>query len=283
LDEASISVVIPFFGAHEALKAALASVAAQTLAPMEVLVIDDASPEPPDVSDTIRLLRLAKNCGPAAARNVAIAGARGRFLAFLDADDLWAPGKLKAQAAAALARPDPDACVCVAETWERWPDGDRRRARWRPEDGPLGDFFFVRSGVMQTSSLFVATALARAHGFDARLRQYEDLQFLLDLEGAGADFVFQDEKLFVWRRGHGGRQLSQRLHFASGRAFLDAAGPRLSPRASAAFEARHFGPALLRRQPLAFAGAAFRAWRLGGVSARGLAGAVMRSLEVEVY
>ena len=38
-----------------------------------------------------------------------------------------------------------------------------------------------------------------------------------------------------------------------------------------------------RATALAFAGAAFRAWRLGGVSARGLAGAVMRSLEVEVY
>ena len=136
---------------------------------------------------------------------------------------------------------------------------------------------------MQTSSLFVAAKLARAHPFEEGLRQYEDHAFLLGLEAAGADFVFQDEKLFVWRRGHGGRQLSQRLHYASGRAFLDAARDKLSRQAAAAFETRHFGPALLRRRPLAFADAAFRAWRLGAVSARGLAGAVKRSLTVEVY
>jgi glycosyltransferase involved in cell wall biosynthesis len=283
MEPASVSVVIPVFGAGEGLRAALDSVAAQTLAPLEIIVVDDASPVLPDVDAEVRLIRLAQNRGPAVARNQGVAQARGRFVAFLDADDLWLPGKLEAQAKAALARPDPDACVCIAETWERWPQGDRRRARWRPETGPLGDFLFVRSGVMQTSSLFVATRLAAANPFDARLRQFEDWQFLLGLEAAGADFVFQDEKLFVWRRDHGGPQLSGRLHFASGRAFLDVARPRLTRQAAAAFEARHFGPALARRHPLAFTRAAFRAWRLGAVSARGIAGAVKRSLETEIY
>jgi glycosyltransferase involved in cell wall biosynthesis len=282
MDEASISVVIPVFDAPENLKAALASVAAQTLAPLEILVVDDASPIPPDIPAGAQLLRAPQNRGPAAARNLGVAAARGRFVAFLDVDDLWFPDKLAAQAAAALARPDPDACVCIAETWERWPTGDRCRPRWRPDGGPLGDYLFVRSGVMQTSSLFVARAVALAHPFDEGLRQYEDMQFLLALEAAGADFVFQDEKLFVWRRGHGGRQLSQRLHYASGRAFLEAARSGLTPKAASAFEARHFGPALLRRQPLAFVSAAFRAWRLGAVSVRGLAGAVKASLSAKI-
>ena len=105
MDVASVSVVIPVFEARETLKAALASVAAQTLQPLEILVVDDASPVPPDVPAPARTLRAPRNRGPAAARNLGIAAARGRFVAFLDADDLWLPGKLAAQAEAALARP----------------------------------------------------------------------------------------------------------------------------------------------------------------------------------
>lgn len=282
MNEATISVVIPFFNEPANLAAALASVAAQTLQPLEILVVDDGAPVAPDVQAPVRLLKTGRNLGPAAARNLGVAAACGRFIAFLDADDLWLPDKLRVQAAAALARPDPDACVCVAQTFERWPQGDRRRARWRPQEEALGDYLFVNSGLMQTSSLFVATKLARAHPFDERLRQYEDLALLLDLERGGADFVFQDEKLFVWRRGQK-RQLSQRLNYSSGLAFLDAQRPHLSAKVAAAFEARHFGPALLRRRPLVFAKAALRAWRLGAVSARGLAGVLRRSLQVEVY
>ncbi len=95
-----ISVVIPAYNAADFLADALASVAAQTVAPFEVIVVDDAS-----VDETAEIamragahvVRLERNGGVAAARNAGIAIARAPWIAFLDADDLWHADKLAAQ------------------------------------------------------------------------------------------------------------------------------------------------------------------------------------------
>lgn len=102
-----VSVVTPAWRAAAFLPATIASVEAQTLGDWELLVVDDASPDATaEVAAAaaardprIRLLRHEANRGPAAARNTALEAARGRYLAFLDADDLWLPAKLERQIA----------------------------------------------------------------------------------------------------------------------------------------------------------------------------------------
>ncbi len=97
-----VSVIIPAYNQAEYLERALDSIAAQTYeGPVEVLVVDDGSPD--DSGDRARRHRLAprvlhqENAGVAAARNLGISHADGEYLAFLDADDMWHPGKLEAQ------------------------------------------------------------------------------------------------------------------------------------------------------------------------------------------
>lgn len=94
-----ISVVIPAYNAAAFLPEAVASVRAQTLPPIELLVIDDKSTD-----DTRRLARTFEdvtliecdvNGGAATARNLGIAAARGEWIAFLDADDRWHPRHLE--------------------------------------------------------------------------------------------------------------------------------------------------------------------------------------------
>ena len=110
-DDISISVVIPAWNAEETLARALESVLAQTRPPDEIIVVDDASTD-----GTVRLaksyadqgvsfLSLRERRGAAAARNTGIRGAKGRWIAFLDADDEWLPTKLEKQAAAISANP----------------------------------------------------------------------------------------------------------------------------------------------------------------------------------
>lgn len=99
----TVSVVIPAYNAARTIDAALESVFAQTYHDFEVIVIDDGSTD--DTAeraaawgDAVTFLR-QPNAGPGAARNHGIRRARGRLLAFLDADDVWLPAKLEQQIA----------------------------------------------------------------------------------------------------------------------------------------------------------------------------------------
>ncbi len=91
------SIVVPTYGRPEFLGECLASILQQSVEDFEVIVVDDASPEPVElpVEDArVRLLRRSTNGGPAAARNTGMSVATGTYLAFCDDDDLFAPQRL---------------------------------------------------------------------------------------------------------------------------------------------------------------------------------------------
>ena len=117
-----LSVVIPCFNAARYVSSAIDSVLEQQWPDLEIVVIDDGSTDgSADLVATrypqVRLIRQA-NAGVAAARNRGIREAQGSWIAFLDADDLWLPGKLLAQAA--LLSADPTARMAYA-AWQVWP------------------------------------------------------------------------------------------------------------------------------------------------------------------
>lgn len=91
------SVVIPTHGRAELLNEAIQSVLRQTVSDFECVVVDDGSPQAPSVPDDprIRVVRREATGGPAAARNTGLGAARGRYVTFLDDDDLWLPHRLE--------------------------------------------------------------------------------------------------------------------------------------------------------------------------------------------
>jgi glycosyltransferase involved in cell wall biosynthesis len=103
------------------LAAAIDSVVCQTVADLEVIVVDDRSPDPvrQHRDPRVRVVRHGRNRGPAVARNTGIEAARGRYVAFLDDDDIYAPDRLE-RVVAALAR------APVVICWSRWLDGPPR-------------------------------------------------------------------------------------------------------------------------------------------------------------
>jgi succinoglycan biosynthesis protein ExoO len=97
------SVIIPAYNVSGIIERAVRSAAAQTFPPREILVIDDCSTDNTvevvkalarDIP-SIRLLSTPANSGPSAARNVGLRAAQGDWIALLDSDDAWRPGRLE--------------------------------------------------------------------------------------------------------------------------------------------------------------------------------------------
>lgn len=116
-----ISVILPVYNGEGHLDAAIRSVLAQSNPPSEVIVVDDGS-----VDDSAAVAKsfgppvryLAQtNLGPAAARNLGIRHAKGIFLAFIDADDLWTPEKLAHQLAVLCVTPTCEAVLGQVENF----------------------------------------------------------------------------------------------------------------------------------------------------------------------
>lgn len=100
-----VSIITPVYNAADHVAECVESVISQTHASWEHILVDDCSSDNSvgilqayaNKDPRIRIIRLAENSGPGVARNKAIEMARGRYIAFLDCDDIWFPEKLEKQ------------------------------------------------------------------------------------------------------------------------------------------------------------------------------------------
>jgi glycosyltransferase involved in cell wall biosynthesis len=140
-----VSIITPFLNAGPFLEESINSVLAQTYHDWELLLVDDGST---DASTGIALKYAAahagkirylshhcrQNHGASASRNLAARHARGEYLAFLDADDIYLPRKLEVQVPILDAHPDVVMLYAATEYWHSWsgrPEDDRRDWVWR--------------------------------------------------------------------------------------------------------------------------------------------------------
>ncbi|MCP9887004.1 glycosyltransferase family 2 protein [Cyanobium sp. ATX 6A2] len=159
-----VSVVMPCRNAGAFIGQAIASVQAQTESRWELLIVDDhssdASPEliaeaaRADARIQPRLLPFA--VGAATARNLAIERARGRYIAFLDADDRWLPAKLEQQLACFRAHPGA-AIVCSSYYTVRAIDEPLQHVVQAPQRISFREI--VRTNAICTSTAVVDTAV----------------------------------------------------------------------------------------------------------------------------
>jgi hypothetical protein len=185
-----ISVIVPAYNATTTISAALRSALDQELAPIEVIVVDDGSQD--GTADfvakefpAVRLVRQA-NAGPSAARNAAADLAQGEWLAFLDADDLWLPQKLRLQAAALQTAPGMGMC---STSWVR--DLAQAPKEFPAQDIPTHRYTWsdiLRLNRFQTSTALVRKDLyARVGGFRPEIDGTEDWDFCLRRDASHAE------------------------------------------------------------------------------------------------
>lgn len=102
-----VTIITPVYNSSRYIKECVSSVVDQSYLNWELIIVDDCSTdnsksivlELSDKDERIRCIFLEKNVGVAEARNSAIRQARGRYIAFLDSDDIWMPNKLEKQIA----------------------------------------------------------------------------------------------------------------------------------------------------------------------------------------
>jgi glycosyltransferase involved in cell wall biosynthesis len=244
-----VSVVLATRNQARWLRETLASVRAQTFRDWELLVADDGSTD--GTADVVAAQgdeRIVWLPGPhadrAAARNRALAAAKGRYVAFLDGDDCWHPDKLARQIAALDAAPDAALCYTIARFVDA---GGAPLPHRKPDDPPSGRIFprLVRGNVIVLASVLARREhVGAAGGFDATLPVFgcEDWGLWLRL-ARRAPVIGLAEELTLYRR-HAGNT-AWRSILRSGLAVLDRlyADPTVAAEAGlslAAARARHF-------------------------------------------
>jgi glycosyltransferase involved in cell wall biosynthesis len=197
-----VSVIIPAYNAQDTVVRAIDSVLAQQDVALELIVVDDGSADATvDIvgqrlrgEPRARLLRMAANGGVSAARNFGIRAANGAFLAFLDADDIWLPGKLSKQLARIAHDPQVTLVSCnsrlVGPGGQALKEGHRNRP---PVEGADAWKTLLQYNFIPTPTVLTRTALVReCGGFDETLAVGEDLDLWIKLGTRGAIAVLPD-------------------------------------------------------------------------------------------
>jgi glycosyltransferase involved in cell wall biosynthesis len=204
------SIVMPAFNAERTIGPAIRSALAQTRKEFELLVVDDGSTD--RTADVVRsfgndprvVLIPSENRGPATARNLALARARGRYVSLLDSDDLYLPTYLADVEAALVA--DPRAGFAFPDAWVLDDRSGRIRHTYTLADYATPDpdpsawlQQLVTYNVVHCMAMIPRAILERVGPFDERLRAAMDYELWLRIAAHGYGAVRIDRPLGVYR------------------------------------------------------------------------------------
>jgi len=189
-----VTVIVPAYNCAATVAETLESALAQDHRAQEVLVVNDGSTDNTlevlrGFGDRIRVID-QKNAGPPAARNAGLAGARGDYVAFLDADDVWVQGKLSAQARHLDNNADVSTVFTRWHVWKAGPDGQYQR---RPDiesqavtdavDGANSGWLYTRllldCELLTTTVMLRNSMVKKIGGFDLGLWNGDDYDYWL--------------------------------------------------------------------------------------------------------
>ena len=204
-----VSVIMPSYNTATLIAEALDSVFAQSYRDFEVIVINDGSPDTPELERVLdpyreRIVYLKQEnrraCG---ARNNGISHARGEYLAFLDSDDSWTPGYLQSQIERLEADASPDMVYCDCLIYGDAPQAGKTFMQGCPSVGPVTfeSVLAEQSQIPISGTVVRRQAVINAGGFDERLAMCDDYEMWLRLAFKGARITYYPDVLSRIRIG----------------------------------------------------------------------------------
>ncbi|KKU90602.1 MAG: Glycosyl transferase family 2 [Microgenomates group bacterium GW2011_GWA1_48_10] len=204
--EPLVSVIVPAYNAEKFIGEAIQSALAQTYKNLEVIVGDDGSTD--RTAEIVKALtrkdarvRYAcqKNQGQSAARNLAIREAKGRYIAFLDADDLFLPEKLDAQVGFLEAHPD---CGVSYSKIYHFFDDRKNELYYFVVDHPSGNLFgeLLRKNFINPLAVLLRKELLDRYGaFEPSFRRVDEQYLWLKLSHNNVRFCYLDKPFGLYR------------------------------------------------------------------------------------
>ena len=207
-DPPQVSVIIPAYNCSKFIRETLDSVFSQTFTNFETIFVNDGSSDTEELEEILvryfdSLVYIKQeNCGTAAARNTAIKNARGEFLAFLDADDVWLPEYLASQIEA-ITEKNCDMIYADAFLFGDLVGKNKRFMEECPSNGKVtprslisGECNVINSGTVARREIIL-----RAGMFDESLPRIgmEDFDLWFRLARLGARIEYQKKVLLKYR------------------------------------------------------------------------------------
>ena len=199
-----VSVIIPTYNRGWIIKEAIDSVLTQDYRDFELIVVDDGSTDNTDdilnsYHGDIIVFR-QENQGVSAARNRGLAEASGRFIAFLDSDDLWLPQKLFRQVE--FFNKNPEAQICqTEETWIRKGVRVNPKKRHKKPWGMIFELSLALCLVSPSAVMIRRSLFEKAGGFDETLPACEDYDLWLRISCRYPVYLIETP-LIIKRGGH---------------------------------------------------------------------------------
>lgn len=201
-----VSVIIPAFRASQFIKQTLDSVFAQTYPLWEVIVVNDGSPDTPELESVLApyLDRVTyikqENRGLAGARNTGLKAAKGKFVCLLDADDLWLPDYIETQVSFLRDHPEWDLVYCNARFFGDSVVAGKEYMKVCPSKGDATASAIISRRCHVFVSVTARTEALRRIGFDESLRSCEDFDCWLRFTAAGYKIGYHREVLVDYRK-----------------------------------------------------------------------------------
>lgn len=200
------TVIIPYKNNLDALQRALTSVLAQTVK-VSIIIVDDGSEKKEKAelltrefnSESITVIYNEASLGGGEARNIGIRNAKSKYIAFLDCDDYWEQDKIESQEKMFSSLPLNEKKVIFSSI--RVVDENLNVIKEYKNNFPIksfSEYVFIKGGLIQTSSLFLETALAFENQFNPSLKRHQDYDFCLKLESRGASFICCNSTFSYW-------------------------------------------------------------------------------------